>query len=187
MIAPDSDPLAPLRTIAALHVLGLINSWEIPPVADAMLSTGVYSDSLAEIAAITEPKMSDVSPLLTRAMQECGLTQPTRVDAAWTAARWCMHLIASLPESPRTCVNLLLDDLVIAALDVLPHDEYWGDGLDAAHFVWIQDEYREPVHNYDTTDDGAMADEAERILILDAHARQAAREWLSRHPTPRQS
>lgn len=187
MIAPDSDPLAPLRTVAALHALGVINSWEIPPVADALLSSGVYSDSIAELAAITDAKMSDVAPLLTRAMQECGLTQPTRVEAAWAAARWCMHLIASLPESPRTYVNLLLDELVIAALDVLPHVEYWGDGLDAAHFVWIQDEYREPVDNYDTTDARAMADEAERISILDGHARQAARDWLSRHPWPRQS
>lgn len=187
MIAPDSDPLAPLLTVAALHEFGLINSWEIPPVADALLSRGVYSDSIAELATITEPKMSDVAPLLTHAMQECGLARPTRVDAAWAAARWCMHLIASLPDSPRTYINLLLDELVIAALDVLPHVEYWGDGLDAAHFFWIQDEYREPVDNYDTTDARAMADEAERISILDGHARQAAREWLSRHPTPHQS
>lgn len=184
MIAPDDDPLAPLHTVAALHVLGLIDSWEIPPVADAMLSNGVYSDSLAELATMTDPRMSDVAPLLARAMKECGISQPSRVDAAWTAARWCMHLIASMPNSPRKYVNLLLDDLVIAALDVLPHGEYWGDGLDAAHFVWIQDDYREPVDNYDTTDARAMANETERISILDRLARQAAHEWLSRHPAP---
>lgn len=186
MIAPDDDPLAPLRTVAALHALGLINSWEIPPVADAMLSSGVYSDSLAELAAITDAKMSDVAPLLGRAMRECGVEQPTRIDAAWTAARWCVHLVATMPDSPRKYVNLLLDDLVIAALDVLPHGEYWGDGLDATHFVWIQDDYREPVDNYDTTDARAMANEAERISSLDSLARQAAHEWLSRHPTPHQ-
>jgi hypothetical protein len=49
-----------LHLAAAKLALGLIESWEIPLVADHALSSGDHSPAFAELAFLVDPIMSEV-------------------------------------------------------------------------------------------------------------------------------
>jgi hypothetical protein len=175
-----TDPLAELRTFAARHVLGLAHSWEFPPVADRALVNHVYSPSIAELAALPEPIMSDAAPLLERALGELGLALPSRSEAAWVIARHCMERLVSTMERPRDVLRLLRDASE-AATDVLPHDKYVGHGLDLGSLIGTYWSYTEPNENYYEPEKRLITDEGERQALLDSLARREAKAWLERH------
>lgn len=80
------DKLEPLRLLAAKQRLGLNLSEDIPPICDQMLKDGVYSPSLAELALNPEPIMSDLEPMLKKAMQELEVSSISSDDALWKVA-----------------------------------------------------------------------------------------------------
>ena len=82
-----SDSLEPLRLLAAKQRLGLNLSEDIPPVCDQMLKDGVYSPSLAELALNPEPIMSDLEPMLKKAMNELGILPISIDEAFWKVAK----------------------------------------------------------------------------------------------------
>lgn len=170
--------LAELRLVGARLVLGRVHSWEIPPVADRALMNRVYTPALAELATLPDPIMSDVAPLLRRAMEELGLALPSRTDAAWQLARSCMERLASGEWPPDRIVEELIW-LVDDVADVLPTRSYVGDGLDAAELIgmfwtYLGEDFGDPENH-------RAAIEARRPGLLDSLAREA-RAWLERHP-----
>jgi hypothetical protein len=181
MEGTETDPPAELRVLAARHVLGISYSWEFPPVADRALVNRVYSPSIAELAAMPEPIMSDAAPLLERALIELGLTLPSRAEAAWTIARHCMERIVSTTERPFEVLRLL-NDASQAATDVLPNQKYVGDGLDLGSLIGNYWSYTDPNENYYDREKRLITDEGERQALLDSLTRQEARAWLDRHP-----
>jgi len=124
--------------------------------------------------------MSDVAPLLERALGELGLALPSRPDAAWMIARHCMERLVSTSDRPREVLRLLMDASQ-AAPDVLPQDKYVGDGLDLGSLFGIYWSYTAPNQNYYEPAE-LITDERERQALLDAHARREAGAWLAQHP-----
>ena len=173
------NPLEPLRLTAARHVLGLAHSWEIPPVADRALSDGLYSDTLAELAAVAEPTMTVVAPLLVRTLAELGLPAPSPTEAAWYLAAHCIRRIASEEEPPLVPLSLL-QEVHSAARAVMPDKSYVGEGLDLGGLLGIFWSYFEPNENYYEPEKRLITDEAERRAVLDRLAREECRRWLER-------
>ncbi|MFN0021761.1 MAG: hypothetical protein ACKVP0_26235 [Pirellulaceae bacterium] len=167
-----------LQLTAAKLVLGLLYSWEIPPVADRALLNGEYSPAFAELAAIDNPIMSEVEPVLIKAIAELGLRLPSRPDAAWLIVRNCMQLIVLNAESLRTALSLL-KETSYAVRDVMPDSQYVGDNLDLGSLIGIYWSYTAP--NENCYEGRLIIDESERQTILDALARNEARAWLGRH------
>src|SRR5688572_12773850 len=117
LIVPE--PRVTIRLHAAAYALRVLNSWDIPPMADRVLSAGLYSDALAQLASTTSPVMSEVGPLFERSLAELGLATPSMADAAWMLARRCMELLVHTDQTPRETLTLL-SNVVNASRGALP-------------------------------------------------------------------
>jgi hypothetical protein len=179
MTAPDANPRESVRVMVARHVLGVAHSWEFPPVADRALSDGLYSDALAEMAQVVNPTMSEVAPLMTRAMTELGLPTPSRSDAAWCVAEHCIRRIAFADEEPLGPLSLL-NDVSGASQDVLPNTDCSGYGMDLERLIGIFWYYFEPPQNWYGLDGRRITNEGEWKALLDRMAREESRNWLAR-------
>jgi hypothetical protein len=174
------DPLAEFQLTAAKFVLGLAQSWDIPPAADRALSSGMYSDSLAELSYLKDATRRDVESLLRKAFAECNLKAITKTDAAWAVARHCIQRIANGSDHPFAPLELVRD-VNWASTDVLPNVEHVGSGLDVGLLIGIYWSYTEPNENYHEAEQRVLSED-ERQRYLDREARREARAWLSRHP-----
>ncbi|OWY71336.1 hypothetical protein B7486_12150 [cyanobacterium TDX16] len=181
MAIDSEETLSEIRIAVARLVLSLIQSWEVPPIADRALSNGVYSAALAELATLSEPVMSDVRPLVHRAVRELGLELPSRADAAWQLARHCMERIVADPSGPRKAIELH-KETSYTARDVLPDDKHLGDGLDLGSLCGIYWSYDEPGENFYRAENRLITNEEERKALLDTLAKEEALAWLERHP-----
>ena len=182
MTAPDANPRESVRVLAARHVLGVVHSWEFPPVADRALSDGLYSDALAELASIVNPAMCEVAPVFARAMTELGMPTPSRSEAAWCVAEDCIRRIAAGHEEPVHPLSLL-EAVCSASQDVFPNRAYVGDGLDLGGLIEIFWYYFEPAQNWFGLDGRRITDAGEWKALLDRMARDERRQWLTRRST----
>lgn len=178
MEGEPNDALLELQFTAARFALGLVHSWEIPPVADRALSNGVYSPALAELAFVVNPDMYEVQPLFLKALAELGLHSPSRVDAAWFIVRHCMQQIVSMAESPRAVLELV-NATSQAITDVLPDRKCRGTNLDVSIFIGDYWCYSSP--NENVFEGRVITDESERQALLDNEVRKEAAAWLERH------
>ena len=150
--------------IAARHALGLIESWEVPGIADAALGAGTYSGALAELATLRSPTMADVSPLLERAFRELGTPIPSKDAAAWIILRHSIGQLAIGKTQGRAALQPIIDVCNHAGLaERTIH--YLGDSHGIDPFIGAYWEY-------DETDD---------TKGLDARVTGAARNWLRAH------
>jgi len=171
-----------LEITAARLALGLVQSWDVPSVADRMLCAGVYTPALAELSLLPQPIMSDVAPLFERAMAELGLLRPSPVAAGWMLARQCVMRIAAGEEEPEEVLREL-QCLEWELSAFLPRGRYVGESLDIGVLIGIRWDYEE-FHGGYYGWDGPQSDAEFRELRakLDGAARREAREWLARHP-----
>lgn len=181
---PDINPRDLLELVAAKHALGLVHSWEIPPVADHALNNGLYSESLAELAIFPEgsyPTKSEVEPLFAHALEELGIPVRSKAESAWYLADHCIRRIISEQEHLLIPLNLLVD-VSLASQDVLPDKEYVGAALDLGYLIGNYYSYSEPTENYHEPEKRLITDETERRRLLDGWVREESRSWLERHP-----
>lgn len=173
------DPLTEVLALAARQELGCAASSEYPVLADQVLTLGVVTPSLVELATSCGlcPTAADVRPLLAQVVRELGLLWPSRVESAWLVARWTMERIVVGGVPPVEALEVLQ-----GAVSDTPSREYVGDGLDAADLMGIYYLYDEPTSNVDEQTGEVITDEGERRRRLDEHARERARAWLERHP-----
>jgi hypothetical protein len=149
---------------------------------DARFTDRLYSDALAELAAISYPTMAVVVPLLEKATRELGLTAPSRIEAAWFLAEHCIRRIAANDEPTLTWLTLL-DNVTAAAADVFPNQSCLGDGLDVGRLIGIFWSYAQPNENYFEREKRVIENEFERRVLLDRLAREESRLWLTRRTT----
>jgi hypothetical protein len=176
----SADPTSILKRLAANYALGLVHSWDLPPVADRALSSGVYSPSLAELAATTNPIMSEVGPLFERAMNELGHPVPPGDEAAWIVARAHVERVATAAEPLREALWDLVRLRWATSMPVEGRRSV-GNGLGIEPFMgiyWSLDELNE---NFYEPENRLIATEEERQAILDRDARKAAADWLRMH------
>lgn len=174
-----------LRLIAARIKLGIIDPDDIPPAADQALNAGVYSHSLADLWLLVEPRRSDVGALADGMLAELGLPV---LDGPGAARFLLRHAIEQIPtESESQGVKDLLEfihQVHSAAAQFVPDRRVVGDNFDIGELIGLYDTFDSPDENYYEPEDRIITDESERRAILSSLARQAAREWLARHPHP---
>ncbi len=90
-----------LTVVAARYALGIIPSWELPAVADALLDRGCDSRAAIELAILRYPTMADAGPLLERVLEEEGVSRPSVEDAVLTVLRCELDRIARRVVKPR--------------------------------------------------------------------------------------
>lgn len=170
-----------LRLAAAMHFLGLIGSWDVPPVADRALHRGLYTDAVAALAYLANPTRWDVATLAETALVELGDAMPGEGDAAWYVANHVIRRIAESDDPPFIDLQVL-QRLSYAVRGILPDVSYVGDNLDANELVGLYWKYTCPTENRHREENRYFEGEWERLGILDGMSRKAARDWLRRHP-----
>ncbi|MBU6413178.1 MAG: hypothetical protein KGS45_06865 [Planctomycetes bacterium] len=177
-----ADPAAAsvLRLMASRQLLGHIHSWEIPPIADQLLSSGFYSDAIFEISVAKDAPMSDLAPLLGRALQENAVPWPTRQQAAWIVFRFYITRIAESGESPITP----LEHISQLVIEFDPEDRWLNveTEFDLTDLIVVRWAFTERHDDYCEATNRTFATKAEHHAALDSLARQYSREWLARHP-----
>ena len=166
----------------ARFMLGKLSSDEIVSVANAWINEGVYSGSLGELCTIASPEMSDVGPLFESAMQELGISRPSKLESALILTNETVHRIAQGELDPVTGAEFLYWQVHHELSSEFPDQQYVGDclGLEQV-FCWLREIW--------DCRDGSMIlyhtdvprDQAEKKFI--EHLIEAAKEWKDkRHP-----
>jgi hypothetical protein len=182
-----------LRLLAAEFSLGMLPSWDVPPIADRTLSAGVYSDAVFELASTVYPTSGDVGPLIDKALGELGIAAPARTEAIWLAAR--AYVQAILEPAPGADLHAGLGRLMelsqlvgtelpgISAADIgLPNANYAGSNIDAAALYGLADAYHYVAQDFDAEQATHVAREASRRAEIDERVIREAKRWLQRHP-----
>ena len=169
-----------LDIAAAKYALGVIQSWELPPVADAALNRGQYSDSLAELASLHDPVMSDAGPLFEAAIAELNMNLPAQDAAIRTIITHYIQLISNGCAAPYDGLHKMMQDVYYGANLYEKSKEYAGDSHGIQHLVgayYGYDDLRERPHEVSFEDN--FGDSA--IAAFDAHVVQLANEWLTQN------
>ncbi|MFA6044813.1 MAG: hypothetical protein WC718_07505 [Phycisphaerales bacterium] len=184
MMIPDRSKVErDLRCFAAKFVLGIYQSWDLPPLADELLDRGLYSPSLHELAMAKHAIMSDAGPLLIKALGELGVSVPSRDEAAWAMARMNIEQMCKDGEhSPEVAVYELWKT-VGQNRDVAAIEGDHGAGLDVREFFDVCRSYEELDWDAEEQNESSKMDLAARRLAVDARARALAAAWLARHPS----
>lgn len=83
-----------VKLAAARYSLGLFQGYELPVVANAIMTSGRYSRSILALAQHPDPFMENVAPLFEQALDELGVALPTQRAAVLTIARSiCLELL----------------------------------------------------------------------------------------------
>lgn len=177
-----ADPAAEslLRLVASKHLLGHLHSWELPPIADQLLSSGLYSDAIFELSVAKDAPMSDVAPLLKKTLNETGVPWPTRQEAAWIVARSYITSIAESNESPFHSLKCLHELEYGTGFD--PRFEKVTGGPNLDELIAIYYSSISPPEDYCDATHRTYANETEQHAALTAQARKVSREWLEKHP-----
>ena len=102
-----------LEEIRAKYALDILSSDELVRGANSALDSGVYSDSLAELALTKSPIMSDVGPLFEAALAELGLPLFTPKDAALSLIERYTTAILHATLSPEQGTSLLYEVITV--------------------------------------------------------------------------
>ena len=172
----------PLRIAAARYVLGFELSEALPRVADDALNAGVYSPSLAELATTRNPIMSDVGPLLEKAIHELGMKLPDREQAVDILLQFYISEIAAGNVAPREGLRRVVRE----CYDQHPSSETRGGvcgeelGIEylASYFYGYDDLEERP-------DEVSFHEKygAEAMSLVDEEVIREARDWLKSHPS----
>jgi hypothetical protein len=84
------------QLIEAQLAMGLIASADMPKIAWDALAADLDGPAIRRLAALEKPTFFEVDEVLTRAMQEMGLTRVEHKEAALRIAR---HLVAEILQS----------------------------------------------------------------------------------------
>ncbi len=84
-----------IQVAAARLALGVLTSAELVRAADEALELGVYSDSLGELATVSNPIMAEVGPIFLKSLKELGISCPSKEEAAWMLLRHHIARIAN--------------------------------------------------------------------------------------------
>jgi hypothetical protein len=175
------SPLFPLQRAAAQSVLGLLRSEELPPMADAVLNAGVYAPALADLSWNTRPIMSEVLPVLHRALTETGLAYPSHQDAARCLLVWITHRLIHAPSPDFGLLWKVVE--IDRTTHMLPHPNNWaGAQIDASRLVglaWTIDDFDcDPPFDPET---GASLNFDRDLAAIWPEVVQEARGYLARN------
>ncbi|WP_105175152.1 hypothetical protein [Pseudoalteromonas sp. T1lg122] len=112
-------PLTP-KLAAAYYGLGALSSVHLVKLADQWLCQSIFTDSINILQTHKAPKMYEVSELFEDAMQELGITIPTRIESAWIVAEDIMKRMVSGSIELMDGANFLYNDVHHEIDDVLP-------------------------------------------------------------------
>ncbi len=169
-----------LNLAAAKYVLGLIPSWELPPIADAALNRGQYSDSLGELAYLRDPVMSDAGPLFEASLVELNIPLPPKDTAIQVVLIRCIRRIADQLDPPYEGLCNMMQDVYYRAMWDEKPKQFQGDSRGIEHLIgayYYYDDLRELP--YEASSDEQCG--AGAIAALDVRVIELAREWLSQH------
>lgn len=125
-------PLARFQLMAARFVLGIASGDELVQFGDQMLSQGIYSDALMEMATTRYAIHSEMEPLLRTALKDFSIPLPDEKEAAYQVVRYFIEDILegriTPADAPETFYDSIYRDLQWGELGRKLWDEY-GTGL----------------------------------------------------------
>jgi hypothetical protein len=105
-----------LRILAARDALGIASATELIEAADSLLTRGVYSYSLGQLATVPNPDtacVADVAPWFFGALRELGIRPPSsRQEARAVIATWYIVNIAESTAEPESALEGYSQDLI---------------------------------------------------------------------------
>ena len=168
------------ETAIAHYKLGKLSSEEIVKLADSWLEQGLFTDSINLIAMERNPVMSDVGPMLEKAIAELELPLPTKVEAAKFAAKDMIERMVSGKIDLMEGATFLYCDIYHEVTDELPDGTYVGTNLGLEHiFCWLREVW-------DCRDGSRILyycdlprEQAEQKFL--EHLREESKKWLENH------
>jgi hypothetical protein len=173
---------SPFLTLAAArYALGLLESWDLPRIADQALDEGEYSPELADVALDRRPVMSTVGPLFERALEQAGLALPAREAAAWTLLRSTMKKVAERELPPVDGLSEVAR--IHRAVRTSNQRGFLGEEFGIHHFLsfhyGLEDLTERPL---EVSFEGKYGNEAVSAVAEAVVA--GAVEWVAKHGTP---
>ncbi len=157
--------------------MGILPSEDLRRTADEALTRGVYSYSLAELAAVSNPIISDIEPLFLSALKELGIPLPQKEEAVLTVLESLLRSIAEGEAQPHDGLRRVMREVYYGADLYEKSVKYTGDSHGIHHLIgcyWAYDDLRERPDEVDF--DGKYGEEA--IAGLDAQVVHLATEWI---------
>jgi hypothetical protein len=166
------DPvMGRLQLAAARYALGTARSEELCGLADSILSDGVYSHALGELDTLARPEMSEVGPLFQQALNEFGLSVPSREAAIVTLLRHHVGTIAVGNVLPEEGLRRVMQEVYFPANLYQESKEFVGDSHGLQHLIGCFYAY----------DDLRLETKlsVDAIKTLDRQVVTLAKEWLA--------
>ncbi len=169
-----------LEIAAAKYKLDLISSDKLKEDADHSLAAGIYSKSLAELATLDNPIMSEAGPLFESTLQELSIKLPSPDEALNIILHYHINNIAQGNITPREGMKLVIDEVYYPGNLHEKTKKYVGDSHDIHELLGN-------FYSYDDLEDrpdevsfegkyGKEAKEALGRYIVDL-----AKKWVEKH------
>ncbi len=168
-----------VRVLRARLLLGVLRSHEFPALAVRLLEEGHDAPELGVLATESNPVMSEVEPLLRRALESLDCRPLGDEEAVMVLLRDCVGRLARGELPPREGLQLMIDEVVDPGRSrgVITSKDYACDSLGLHELYgayWAYDDLLE--RPSEVSFDGSYGDEA--IERLDRHVRALASDWL---------
>ena len=168
-----------IELTAAQYVLGSVPSEELKRAADQALDAGVVTPSLAELACIIHPIMSETGPLFEAMLRELSIQVPSKEEAIWIVLRHWLTEISEGRLDPMDGMARVMSEVYDPANLHGRTKSYVGDSHDLQGLIG----------NYYTVDDGDIAriasyglhDETKLLKETRMNMVRQAKEWLAKH------
>ncbi len=120
--------------------LNQISSEDIVMITNDWLNDGLYTKSLGEFVFISNPIMSEVAPIFQQTMNELGLNEPTRLEAAKTVIQMKLEKLVERVISPEEGASFIYWHVYHELLNEFPDKEFVGDNLGLENiFCWLRE------------------------------------------------
>jgi len=166
-----------LRLAAARYVLGDLPSEGLARIADTLLTEGVYSPAIGELATTRHHVMADAGPLFEQTLRDLNVDAPSRDEAVWVLLRHHIGRIAYEDVAPREGLQSVLD--VYRRADLYTQSQtYVGDSHGIEQLIgayWIYDDLQAGSVSQ------SLESHLEAVRDLDDAVVRAATEWIGQH------
>lgn len=171
-----------LRRVAARYALGIAQSIEVQQIADEALSSGIYSQSLAEVADSSQPIMSTIGPLFEAALAELSMAVPCENDAIEVLVRHHLESIVKGKVRPRDGLSGIMHDVVHPASIHEKSMEALGDSHGLEPWIEAYYQYDELDEQLDREFESGKRGIFDGFRELDRLTIDATKAWVSDKP-----
>lgn len=169
-----------LEKFVVRYRLGLEDTESLIRAANSLLADGHTEPAIIELSLLESPIMTEAAPIFKRACAQLGVKIPDEREAITEVLRGLVEAIASGSLSPRTGLELVMQEVYWPHVSKERDAQYVGDSVGLEHLIgayWGYDDLTG--RPQEVSFDGKYGPKA--IAAWEQYVRQQARNWLQRY------